>query len=132
MPEYLMVDGVARPAVPRSHAVRSGNFVFVSVTPNRPDRSVPQDDFATQMRQCMENLSIILDGAGSALDQVIRMNFFLADVRRDRPELNDIYRTYFAEDRLPVRTTVGATLPNPDFLLELECIAEVQRTANTS
>lgn len=125
MPDYLTFDRVARPRVPRSQAVRSGNLVFVSVTPNRLDHTVALSDFAAQMHQCMENLSLILEDAGSRIDHVVRMNFFLADVRRDRPALNDTYRTYFDEARLPVRTTVGATLPNADFLLELECIAEM-------
>ena len=39
--------------------------------------------------------------------------------------MNEIYRSYFAEGRYPARTTVGVTLPHPDFLLEIECVAEV-------
>ena len=125
MPDYLTFDSLARPAVPRSHAVRAAGLVFVSVTPHAPDRTLATGDFEAQLRQCMDNLRVILEKSGSALDRAVRVNVFLADVRRDRPALNEIYRTYFAPDRLPVRTTVGATLPHEDFLLEMECIAEL-------
>ena len=124
MPVYIMSDKVARPRMPRSHAVTTGSLVFVSVTPNAPDRRLDKGDFAAQMRQCMESLGTLLAEAGSSFDQVVKMNLFLARVREDSAVMNEIYSSYFDPDRLPIRTTVGVTLPNPDFLLELECVAE--------
>ena len=52
------------------------------------------------------------------------MNVFLQRIR-DFQEMNEIYRTYFKEGNYPARSTVEVTLTNKDFLLEIECVAEV-------
>ncbi|MGQ3226977.1 MAG: RidA family protein [Hydrogenophaga sp.] len=42
--------------------------------------------------------------------------------------MNEIYREFFGNDpqTWPARTTVEARLPRKDFLLEIECVAEVE------
>ncbi len=111
---------------PHSHAVKSGNLVFVSGCPGYfGDLQLAKGDFAAQMRQVMTNLRHILEAAGSSLEKVVKVNVFL-DRRADFEEMNDIYREYFGNDPLtwPARTTVEARLPRKDFLLEIECVAE--------
>ena len=76
------------------------------------------------MRQVMENLKAILEAAGSSLDKVAKVNVFLRRIR-DFQEMNDIYRTHFKEGIDPTRSTIEVTLTNKDFLLEIECMAEV-------
>jgi 2-iminobutanoate/2-iminopropanoate deaminase len=76
------------------------------------------------MHQVMHGLISLLESAGSSLDKVVKVNVFLARIR-DFPEMNEIYKTYFKEDNYPARTTVEATMTNKDFLLEIECVAEV-------
>jgi len=44
--------------------------------------------------------------------------------RRGRDDANYIYREYFKEGEDPARTTTVCELANPDFLLEIECVAE--------
>ena len=39
--------------------------------------------------------------------------------------MNRIYSTFFEDGNFPARTTIGAPLAHPDFLLEIECVAEV-------
>jgi len=38
--------------------------------------------------------------------------------------MNEIYKTYFRKGNYPARTTIEAPLAHPDFLLEIECVAE--------
>lgn len=76
------------------------------------------------MHQVMENLKAILEAAGSSLDRLVKVNVFLQRIR-DFQEMNEIYRTYFKEGNYPARSTVEVTLTNKDFLLEIECVAEV-------
>jgi 2-iminobutanoate/2-iminopropanoate deaminase len=76
------------------------------------------------MHQVMHGLTALLEAAGSSLDKVVKVNVFLARIR-DFPEMNEIYRTYFKEGSYPARTTIEATMTNKDFLLEIECVAEV-------
>jgi enamine deaminase RidA (YjgF/YER057c/UK114 family) len=38
--------------------------------------------------------------------------------------MNDIYREYWKDKEFPARTAFEALLPHPDFLVEVECVAE--------
>ena len=116
---------VAKPGVPISQAVRAGNLVFVSgITPFTKDLQIAKGDFAAQMRQVMSNIIAILDEAGTSLDNVAKVTVVLTRIS-DFDQMNRIYREYFDEDDYPARITIEAPLAHPDFLLEIECIAEV-------
>ena len=118
---------VVRTKAPHAHAVRTGNLVFVSGCPAYyGEMQLAKGDFTAQMRQCMRNLQNILEDADSSLAQVVKVNVFL-DRRADFDEMNEIYREFFGNDpeTWPARTTVEARLPRKDFLLEIECVAEV-------
>lgn len=118
---------VGRPSSPIAHAVRTGNLVFVSgLAPFDIDLTVPKGDFAAQMRLCMDNLVQVLAEAGTSLQHVVKVNVIL-DRRSDFEEMNRIYAGYFGGEPAgwPARTTIEARLPRPDFLLEIECVAEM-------
>ncbi|MGB3072336.1 MAG: RidA family protein [Ottowia sp.] len=118
---------VTRTKAPHAHAVKTGNLVFVSGCPAYyGEMQLAKGDFSAQMRQCMTNLQNILEDAGSSLAQVVKVNVFL-DRRADFDEMNEIYREFFGNDPAtwPARTTVEARLPRKDFLLEIECVAEL-------
>ena len=123
--QVITSDKVPTPRVPLSNAIRSGDFVFVSgTTPYAQDNSIAVGDFAAQMRQVMENITALLEEAGSSLDKIVKANVILVR-KTDFAEMNEIYRSYFPDGVYPARTTIEAALANPDFLLEIECIAEV-------
>ena len=101
--------------------------MFVSgCPPYYGELQLAKGDFAAQMHQVMENVKNILAEAGSSLEKVVKVNVFL-DRRADFEEMNQIYREYFGNDPAtwPARTTVEARLPRKDFLLEIECVAEL-------
>jgi 2-iminobutanoate/2-iminopropanoate deaminase len=112
--------------IPVSSAVKVGKVVFVSGTPAYKDGKLAVGDFPTQMKQVMENIAGTLKSAGTGWDRVVKTNVLL--VRSgDFDDMNRIYGTYFPEGRYPARTTViVAGLPNPDFLLEIECQAVLE------
>ena len=119
---------VTRTKAPHAHAVRTGNLVFVSGCPAyHGEMQLAKGDFPAQMRQSMTNVKNILEEAGSSLERVVKVNVFL-DRRADFDEMNEIYREFFGNDPMmwPARTTVEARLPRKDFLLEIECVAEVE------
>ena len=118
---------VTRSKSPHAHAVKVGNLVFVSgCPPYFGEMQVARGDFAAQMRQCLTNLTSILEESGTSLENVVKVNVFL-DSRAHFDEMNEIYREFFGNDEntWPARTTVEARLPRKDFLLEIECIAEI-------
>lgn len=111
---------------PMSHAVRTGNLVFTSgITPFKGERELARGDFAAQMRQVMENVRAVLEDAGSSLDEVVKINIHLRDMA-DFPVMTDIYRSYFPTGAYPARTTTESGLPGADFMVEIDCVAEIK------
>ena len=116
-----------QPKIPVAQAVRSGHLVFLSgITPFTLDMQLAED-FASQMHQTMANVGAILTAAGSGFDRVVKCTVILAR-REDWPAMNDIYASYFPAPAFPARTAFQALLPHPKFLVEVECVAEVDDT----
>ena len=126
LPRFMMIPGAPKPVAPFSHAVEVDGWLFV--TGQMP--TDPQDDAAplpqgieAQTRRVMDNLIIVLNGAGLALEHVVVARAFLTHFERDYAPMNEVYRTYFAEGRLPARTCVGVTGLARNALVEIDLIA---------
>ena len=121
--EIIRSDKVTPPKAPLSPAVRAGGFIFVSGQPAfYGDRQIAKNDFDAQMHQVVANIKALLEAAGSNLDKVVKANVILKR-SEDFARMNEIYRQYFKEGEFPARTTIACDMGNPDFLLEIECIA---------
>ena len=123
--QFHMISGGPRPVAPFSHAVESDGFVFVTGqmpdTPATP--GVLPDGIAAQTRHVMANLSTVLAGVGLGLEHVAMARVYLTRFKQDYAEMNAVYRTFFAEGRLPARTCVGVTGLAYDALIEIDLIA---------
>ena len=109
MLEYITLpDGKLPPVAPYSHAVRAGDFLFVTgqLSEDPDTGKLVLGPIADQTQRVMENLKLVLDHAGAGFDRVVMARIFLTDFR-DYDEANRVYSSYFAADRLPSRTTVG-------------------------
>jgi reactive intermediate/imine deaminase len=128
-PQKIDTARAPRPKAPIAQAVRTGNLVFVSgITPFTLDLELAKGDFQAQMRQTMTNLGAILEAAGSGFDRVVKCTVLLAR-RDDWPVMNEIYAACFPSGAFPARTAFQALLPHPDFLVEVECVAEVRQSS---
>jgi 2-iminobutanoate/2-iminopropanoate deaminase len=113
-------SGVAVPKVPYSPVVVSGDLVFTAgQAPFDVDGNLVSDDVAEQTRKTLENLRLCLEEAGCSLDDVVKVNAYLADLA-DFPAYNAVYEETFTEP-YPARTTVQAGLVG--FKVEIEAIA---------
>jgi reactive intermediate/imine deaminase len=110
--------------VPLSPATKGGKTLHVSGTPGFDSSGkLAVGDFTAQMRQVMENITRILTASGAGWDRVMKVNVMLTR-RQDFAEMNRVYSEYFPSREYPARTTVVVvSLPQPDFLLEIECQA---------
>jgi 2-iminobutanoate/2-iminopropanoate deaminase len=124
-----IVEGVRSPGGHYSHAVIAGDLVFVSCQePVDLISGEKFEQFEGQVGQCIRNLETILEGVGSSLSQVVKVNAYLSDITRFA-EFNSVYRTFFPESP-PARTTVGCHLDG--VLVEMDCIALLRTsTPNT-
>jgi 2-iminobutanoate/2-iminopropanoate deaminase len=119
--EAIQPADVATPKAPYSPVVVSGDHVF---TAGQAAFDVNGDlvgsDMASQARRALENLRASLAAAGCGLDDVVKVNAFLADLAGFEA-YNTVYREFFAAP-YPARTTVQAGLP-PGMLVEIEAVA---------
>lgn len=122
---FHMIAGGPVPVAPFSHAVEAGGFVFVTGqmpdTPNAP--GVLPDGIVAQTHNVMANLRTVLAGLGLDLSHVVMARVYLTRFREDYATMNAVYRSYFAEERLPARTCVGVTGLAYDALIEIELVA---------
>ena len=65
------------------------------------------DNFEDEVRQCFDDIGIILKAGGMGFGDVISVQVYLTDMSLF-PRMNKVYVTYFKEPR-PTRTTVGVT-----------------------
>jgi 2-iminobutanoate/2-iminopropanoate deaminase len=71
----------------------------------------------------MDNLILVLQGAGYRLENVVCVRIYLTDFKRDYAPMNAVYRGYFAPGRLPARTCIGVTGLARDALVEIDMVA---------
>ena len=122
--EYIHPEGQFKGDVPLSLAVKVGKQVFVSGIPAFDNKGkLAVGDFTAQMNQVMENITRVLTASGVGWNRVVKVNVMLTR-REDFAEMNRIYTNYFPSGKFPARTTaILSSLPQPDFLLEIECEA---------
>ena len=119
-----MIAGGPKPVAPFSHAVETDGFVFVTgQMPDTPDApgQLPEG-VEQQTRAVMENLRLVLAGLDLGFEHVAMARIYLTRFRQDYAAVNAIYRSYFAEGRLPARTCVGVTDLAYDALIEIDLI----------
>jgi 2-iminobutanoate/2-iminopropanoate deaminase len=123
MIERIVSPEAPEPRGPYSHAVRAGDFVYVSgqVAINPKTNQFEPGTVADETRRTIENIRAILQAAGADLADVVKCSVFLADIR-DFAAMNEVYAQFFGEAK-PARSTVQATLPAPGMKVEIDCVA---------
>ena len=116
-------DELPRPGGHYSHAVRFGDFVFVSgQLGTRPDGShtahLPFDD---QVKQALENVLSALRSAGATANDVLKITAYIVDVER-WPHFNVLYAEMMGDSR-PARTVVPVPQLHYGYLVEVDAIA---------
>lgn len=137
--EKIHSNRAPEPVGPYPHARRAGDFIFVSgMGPRKAgQKSIPgvtldaegqilDYDFETQCRSTIDNISAVLQDAGSSLKDVVDVQAFLTNMKKDFATFNKVYGEYFKEIG-PTRTTVEVlSLPTP-IAVELKVIAYKKR-----
>ncbi len=111
---------------PYSQAIRSGSLVFLSgQIPLDPETGkIVEGDAAVQTARVLQNLSAILEAAGSSLGQVLKTTVYLKDMA-DFAMMNEVYARFFVESP-PARATVEVSRLPRNVSVEIDLIAEVE------
>ncbi|MFK8250780.1 RidA family protein [Ancylobacter terrae] len=126
LPLFLKIEGAPTPVGPFSHAVRVGPWLFVTgQMPTDPtDDAAPlPEGIEAQTRRVMDNLILVLEGAGFSLADVVQTRIYLTAFERDFAPMNAVYRSYFPPDRLPARTCIGVTGLACGAIVEIDFVA---------
>jgi aminoacrylate peracid reductase len=119
----ILPGGWRKPPSPYSYGIKTGNTLFLAglVSRNGATNTILTGDMATQTRNVMTAAGAILRTAGMSLGDVVSSRVFIAD-NAGFQAMNDEYRAHFPTAP-PARATAKATLPNPDYLLEIAMVA---------
>ena len=107
---------------PFSKAVHAGGFIFLSgQIPIDHEGKPVRGPIADQTRVVLDRIAATLKECGAGMEDVVRVTVWLSDLGLFA-EFNQIYREYFQQPALPVRSTVGAALAF-DVDVEIEVTA---------
>jgi len=107
--------------------VVAGNMVFVRGQVGQDldtSKSVGQGDVTAQTEQAMSNIKVLLEEAGSALDDICKIVIYLVDARYREP----VYRVVgkWLKGVYPVSTgVVVSALARPEWLVEIDVTAVI-------
>ena len=109
-----------------SRAVVDGDWVFVSGTTgfDYSTMTIP-DGVIEQAEQCMKNIEVALQQAGSSIADVVRVHYILPDASQFE-SCWPVLRKYFGEVR-PAATMLAAGLADPRMKIEIEVTALKQK-----
>ena len=112
---------------PFSHAVKAGDFLFVTgqmpTLPNDPTKLI-EGGISNQTHQVMKNLELVLDAAKSSFENVVFARIYLLNFQ-DFDAMNAIYENYFMPGKLPARTCIGVTGLAVGASVEIDLIAKL-------
>ena len=112
-----------KPEYPYSPGSTAGGFVYTSgqVAWDDHGQLVGPGDPTAQTRQVLSNVESVLREGGATLEDVLKCNVYLADIRYFQA-MNDVFASFFPAQP-PARATVQAPLADPEMLVEIEAIA---------
>jgi reactive intermediate/imine deaminase len=135
MTNAIISNEAPRPVGLYPHAKRVGNLLFLSGIGPRvkgqtliPGVSLDEQgniidhDIASQCHQVFKNVASVLQESGYDWEHLVDITVFLTNIKSDFDVFNQIYASYFPQNK-PCRTTVEVNaLPTP-IAIELKCIA---------
>ncbi len=107
MTEKISTDKAPAALGPYTQAIKAGNTLYVSGSLGIDPASgkLVGDTIETQTEQVSKNVQAILEAAGYALGDVVKVTAYLSNLE-DFSDFNRVYAQYF--DSEPARTCVAA------------------------
>ncbi len=127
--EYINPPDIAPPpANLYNHVVKVGSTVYISgqVPRGLDGKAVYPGDAAGQIRQVWANLEIAIKAAGGTLQDIVKTTTYVVG-SENLGKIREVRMTLLPEEGRPTSTTVVvADLADPDFLVEVEAVAELR------
>ncbi|MGQ0604002.1 MAG: RidA family protein [Anaerolineales bacterium] len=122
-PTIIHTDSAPKAIGPYSQAVRVGELLFCSgqIPLNPATMNVVEDDIETQTRRVLQNLSAVLEAAGTSLSRVVKTTVFMQDLG-EFARMNAVYAEFFTSNP-PARSTVQVAALPRNVKIEIEAVA---------
>ncbi len=126
--EFINPPELAPPPVGLyNHVVKVGSTVYISgqVPRGLDGRAVHPGDPAAQIRQVWANLEIAIEAAGGKLGDIVKTTTYVVGAE-NLGKIREARMSILPEQGRPTSTTVVVVgLADPDFLVEVEAVAEL-------
>jgi 2-iminobutanoate/2-iminopropanoate deaminase len=121
-PPRAGLDFTTQYRFPQSTAIRAGDYLFLSgMLAIDPENGDPlQGSVTSETHRVFQNLRLVLESAGSALDRLVQVHAMIHD-RLEYEILNRVYRHYVPAGP-PARTVWSVTIPL-GFKIQLDAVA---------
>ena len=125
MKDRVQTDSAPTAIGPYSQAIKANGLVFASgqIPLDPATMQIVDGGIREQTERVMNNLSAVLQAAGSSLDRVVKTTVFLANLA-DFADMNETYGRFFGEAP-PARSTVQVSRLPRDVRVEIDVIALV-------
>ncbi len=125
--DIISTDKAPAAIGPYSQAVQANGFLFSSgqIAIDPATKKLAGDDIESQTVQVFKNIKEILKAADIDITNVVKTTIFLNSMD-DFPVVNEIYAKEFG-DHKPARATVQVARLPMDALIEIECVAVLNK-----
>ncbi len=128
---FINPDGLNKPAgythvvvtEPRKLAYISGQVAW-----DAKGEIIGKGAFRVQVTKALENLKLALTAVGATMDDLIKVNYYVVNLKPDQVRIiREVRSNYFSSEHPPASTLVGVTaLAQEDFMIEIEAVAVVK------
>ena len=122
----IKVPSLGPPPEPYEYVIRSGNTLYLAGQVALDENGIIVGTTTKeQARKTWDNIGIVLAAAGASIKDVVKVTYFLADIRELQEEM-EIRKEVFSGRPFPVVTAIqAAALGMPGLGLEIDVVAEL-------
>ena len=113
------------PVGPYNQAIKAGNFIYcsgqIAIDPIS-NKINCLGNIEKETTQVLKNLLAVLNAGGAKVEDVIKTNIYLTDLKNFQT-VNDIYSKFFEVEAPPARACVEVSSLPKGVSIEIDCVA---------
>jgi len=123
--QVIQTSKAPDPVGPYNQAIKAGNFIYcsgqIAIDP-LVNEITCLGDIEKETLQVLKNLTAVLNAGGANLENVIKTNIYLTDLKNFQI-VNKIYSDFFNTEIPPARACVEVSSLPKGVLIEIDCVA---------